>query len=403
MVENIANPYRLVIVLAVAVTAFAINFIHFQVAGLAPQIMQAAQAAPEQFGLLMGMPLLAAAILGIPAGALGDRFGVKPIVGIALAVSLGGVIGRYFSEPSVGNYAIWMFLVGVSNAALNANFIKILGMWLPPTRIGLGVGCYLAGIGLGQSSAVAVGSMFATLGSAFMVSILVTIVALVVWVSLIKASGAGGPEMKPQPLAASLKYVMSKPAIWVGALCAFCMLGAYVTLNSFWVNSLISVKGVTPDKAGMTGSVVAFSLMIGSLVSASIAKAMGRSRFFLLMSGLISAVCAYFSWNLEFSNLTVVLLFGVGFFSGAFLSFILSLPMLLEYIGPAYGGSAGGVISTLQSSGGFALPFLLPMLAQGQPTGIFNLVAVAFGAMAVIALFLPELLAVKKERGVKLD
>ena len=391
------NSYRLIIVLAVAITTFGINFIHFQVAGLAPQIMQAAQAAPEQFGLLMGMPLLAAAILGIPLGALGDRFGVKPVVAVALLVSLGGVAGRYVSEPLVGSYVIWMFLVGVSNAALNANFIKVLGMWLPPAQIGLGVGCYLAGIGLGQSSAVAVGSMFAGLDSAFRLSIWVTIAALIVWTLLIKAAPSGAPEMKPQPLASSLKYVMVKPAIWVGGLCAFFMLGAYVTLNSFWVNSLISLKGVSPDKAGMTGSVVAFSLMIGSLVSASLAKAIGRSRFFLLGSGLISALCAYLSWSQEFSNLTVVLLFGVGFFSGAFLSFILSLPMLLEYIGPVYGGSAGGVISTLQSSGGFALPFLLPMLAKGQADGIFSLVALGFGAMALIALLLPELLYAKKE------
>lgn len=392
------NPYRLIIVLAVAVTTFGINFIHFQVAGLAPQIMQAAEVAPEQFGLLMGMPLLAAAILGIPMGAMGDRFGVKPVVAVGLLVSLAGVGGRYMSEPAVGSYIFWMFLVGVSNAALNANFIKVLGMWLPPAQIGLGVGCYLAGIGLGQSSAVAIGSMFATPQSAFMVSIWVTIAALAVWLLLIKAAPSGGPEMKPQPLMDSLKYVLGKPAIWIGGLCAFCMLGAYVTLNSFWVNSLISIKGVSPDKAGMTGSVVAFSLMIGSLVSASIAKAVGRSKFFLLGSGLISAVCAYLSWNMEFGNLTIALLFGVGFFSGAYLSFILSLPMLLEYIGPVYGGSAGGVISTLQSGGGFALPFLLPMLAQGQPTGIFNWVALVFGLMALIALLLPELLAAKPRR-----
>ncbi|MDR1677624.1 MAG: MFS transporter [Deltaproteobacteria bacterium] len=398
MADNNSNSFRYIIVAVVALAAFVINFIHFQVAGLAPMIMQVAKAAPEQFGLLMGMPLLAACVLGIPSGALGDRYGVKPVVAIALVVSLIGVIGRYASEPTVSNYVLWMFLVGVSNAALNANFIKVLGMWLPPTQIGLGVGCYLAGIGLGQSGAVAVGSRFASLTSAFMVSIWVTVAALIIWFIIIRTpQAAGGPPMKPKPLLESLKYVMAKPAIWVGALCALFMLGSYVTLNSFWVNSLITVKGVSPETAGMTGSVVAFSLMIGSLVSAVIVKITGRSRVFLLVSGLISAICTYLSWNLEYSGMTVVYLFGVGFFSGAYLSFVLSLPMLLDYVGPVYAGSAGGVISTLQSGGGFALPFLVPMMAKGEPTGIFNLVAVGFGLMAIIALLLPELVAVKKK------
>ncbi|MDR1921912.1 MAG: MFS transporter [Candidatus Adiutrix sp.] len=395
MTEDRKSIYAWIIILVVAVTAFGINFIHFQVAGLAPKIFAAAQASPAQFGLMMGLPLLAAASLGIPFGAMGDRYGVKLMVGLGLVVSLIGTIGRYASEPVMSHYFFWMFLIGVSNAALNANFIKVLGAWLPPQKVGLGVGCYLAGIGLGQSSAVAVGASFEGLGSAFMFSIWLIAAILVIWLVFLKAAPAGAPKMAPQPMIGNLKYVMGKPAVWVGGVCILLMLGAYVTLNSFLVNSLIQVKGVAPETAGIAASVVAFSLMFGSLAAAWLAGLVGRSRIFLVGAGAISAVCAYLAWNMEYGNLAIVALAGAGFFSGAFLSIILALPMLLEYIGPAYAGSAGGVLSTLQSGGGFALPFLLPMLAGGQPDGIFNLIALSFGLMALISLMLPEMLARK--------
>ncbi|MDR1295813.1 MAG: MFS transporter [Deltaproteobacteria bacterium] len=394
MSEN-NQPYRLVIIAVVALSAFGINFIHFQIAGLAPLIFQLTGATPQQFGLLMGLPLLGCTIIGIPFGALGDRYGVKLMVSIGIVFSLIGTIGRYFAEPEIGNYYFWMFLIGVSNGAINANFIKVIGVWLPPRQIGLGVGCYLAGIGLGQSGAVLVGSKFSALGPAFSLSVWVIAAVLVIWLVLLKPAPAGAPKMEPQPLMEGLRYVMAKPVIWVAGFCALFMLGAYVTLNSFLVGGLIAAKGVTPDKAAMAGSAVAFSLMIGSLVAAALAKAVGRSKAFLAGAGLISAVCVYLAWSVEYGGLTVALLFGAGFFSGAFLSFILSLPMLLSYIGPVYAGSAGGVISTLQTGGGFALPFLLPMMAGGSMDGIFTLVAAGFAVMAFLALAIPELLKSK--------
>ncbi|MDR0621030.1 MAG: MFS transporter [Deltaproteobacteria bacterium] len=395
MEEQKQSGYQWVITLVVAVTAFGINFIHFQVAGLAPLIFAATQATPVQFGLMMGLPLLAASSLGIPFGALGDRYGVKLMVTIGLVVSLIGAAGRCMIVPNMGQYFFFMFLIGVSNAALNANFIKVLGSWLPPQKVGLGVGCYLAGIGLGQSSAIAVGGRAETLGPSFQLSIWVTAIILVVWLIFLKGAPAGAKKMPPQPVIGNLKYVMSKPAIWVGGVSILLMLGAYVTLNGFLVDSLIQIKGVVPKTAGMAGSVVAFSLMIGSLIAAALCKIVGRSKVFLLASGAISGVSAYLAWSLPYGTLTIVLLFGVGFFSGAFLSIILAVPMLLDYIGPAYAGSAGGVLSTLQSGGGFALPFLLPMIAGGQPNGIFNLIAGSFILMAIISLALPELMAKK--------
>ena len=79
MADSQPSPYRFVIVFAVALAAFLSNFSIFQMAGLAGYIIPAAGLDSAKFGLVIGISILTAAVLGMPLGALGDRVGVKPV------------------------------------------------------------------------------------------------------------------------------------------------------------------------------------------------------------------------------------------------------------------------------------------------------------------------------------
>jgi NNP family nitrate/nitrite transporter-like MFS transporter len=385
-----SSPYRFVIVLVVALGSFLGNFVIFQMAGLAPQVIEAAGLSPSDFGLVVGISILTAAVLGLPLGALGDRLGVKPVVGVAIAVTILGCLGRYLASPSFGSYLFWMFLVGSTNAALNANFIKILGLWLPPRNIGLGVGCYLTGIGLGQAVSIAAGPRFSGLGPAFFFAIILSAVIFLLWVALIK-NPPNAPKAEPRPISETLRYVATKRDIWVGGLGIFAMLGTYVALCSFVSTFLVEVKGVEVQKAGLSASAVSLFMLIGALLADRLAKAVGNSRIFLFLSGLLAAIGVIFAMKLDYGPMTLVALSLTGLASGAYCSYILSLPMLLSYVGPVYAGSAGGLISTLQSAGGFFLPYLFPALAGDSQSALFIWMAVGFLAMGLITLPLPQL------------
>ncbi|MDR1110627.1 MAG: MFS transporter [Deltaproteobacteria bacterium] len=384
------SPYRFVIVVVVALASFLGNFTIFQMAGLAPKIIGLASLTGSQFGLVVGISILTAAVLGLPLGALGDRVGVKPVVTAAMAVTIAGCVGRYLATPSFGAYLFWMFLVGATNAALNANFIKVLGVWLPPSGIGVGVGCYLTGIGLGQATSIGMGPSFELIGPAFMVSIVLAVVVAVVWLALIRNPPSLN-RAQVQPMIASLSYVAKRKNVWIGGLGILFMLGTYVCLTSFAANFLGAEKGAAPKSASACASAVAAFMLVGALIADRLARLMRSSRMFLLACGLISGMGVFLAAKVSFGALTLVLLSLSGLASGAFCSFILSLPMLLRDIGPNYAGSAGGLISTLQSFGGFLLPTLIPWLAGNSLPTVMLLTAGGFVLMGLVTLPLPEL------------
>jgi NNP family nitrate/nitrite transporter-like MFS transporter len=81
-----------------------------------------------------------------------------------------------------------------------------------------------------------------------------------------------------------------------------------------------------------------------------------------------------------------------GCLQSAILPLILSLPVLLPEIGPAYAGSAGGIITTLQVLGGIIVPtYVITRLAGSNSTILFGLAALCCALIIVPALFLPEL------------
>jgi NNP family nitrate/nitrite transporter-like MFS transporter len=389
MADSQPSPYRFVIVLVVAVAAFLGNFVIFQMAGLAPLVMGAAGLAPAQFGLVIGISILTAAILGMPLGALGDRVGVKPVVALAIVVTLVGSIGRYAATPSFGGYLFWMFLVGATNAALNANFIKVIGVWLPPSGIGVGVGCYLAGIGLGQTASIASGPMFTELKGAFLIAIVLSVIVLALWVALLK-NPPNLPKMEPLPMSQTLKFVVGKRDVWVGGFGIFFLLGTYVVATSFTSQFLSGEKGVDPKTASLIASAIAFMMLVGGLISDKTARIVGSSRLFLFLTGVAAAAGSLLALWLPYGILTVLSLCLLGLASGLFCSYILALPMLLSYIGPVYAGSAGGLISTLMSAGGFSLPYLFPMLAGGDLKRLMIWIAVGYILMGSITVALPE-------------
>jgi NNP family nitrate/nitrite transporter-like MFS transporter len=391
MPDSKPSPYRFVIVLVVAIASFLGNYVIFLMAGLAPKIFEAAKLDPAQFGLIIGIAILTAAVLGLPLGALGDRLGVKPVVAAAILVTLIGCVGRYLATPSLGAYLFWMLLVGGTNAALNANFIKVLGVWLPPSGIGVGVGMYLTGIGLGTASAIAAGPRFADLDSAFLFSIILSAVVLVLWLLLIK-NPPNMPKLEAMPMSQTLKYVVGKRDIWVGGAGIFFLLGTYVAATAFAGTFLTDVKGVEQKTANMVASAVPFCMLLGALVSDRLAKLTGSSKIFLVVSGLVAAGGTLAALWLPYGPATTLALALLGFGVGTYCSYVLALPMLLDYIGPVYAGSAGGLISTLQSLGGFALPYVFPVLAGGDLSKLMLWLAAGFILMGLVALGLPELI-----------
>jgi hypothetical protein len=69
---------------------------------------------------------------------------------------------------------------------------------------------------------------------------------------------------------------------------------------------------------------------------------------------------------------------------------VVATPMLRE-IGTTYGGSAGGIVSLLQTGGGFFIPtFAIALIAGSSAKTTFAVIFALYLISAILVLFLPE-------------
>jgi ACS family glucarate transporter-like MFS transporter len=112
-----------------------------------------------QFGTIFSAFLLGYALLQIPAGWLGDRFGYqKVLIGTLVFWSVFTVLtpwaGKGFLVPVLGlvpSICLVRFLIGIGEAAAYPCSSALAGRWFAPEQQGLATGVIFAGVGAGST------------------------------------------------------------------------------------------------------------------------------------------------------------------------------------------------------------------------------------------------------------
>jgi NNP family nitrate/nitrite transporter-like MFS transporter len=96
----------------------ALTYTAFMVASVAVQVISAFSLTQVQFGAVTTVPFLAGAALGLPIGMLGDRFGVKHVVSIAVTSFLiqALVEGKELTSQAAGLSVMVLDLVAIVGA-----------------------------------------------------------------------------------------------------------------------------------------------------------------------------------------------------------------------------------------------------------------------------------------------
>ncbi|WP_094607685.1 hypothetical protein SPSIL_009590 [Sporomusa silvacetica DSM 10669] len=386
-----ASSYRWVILLIILLTHITLNYIYFQIGGLASLFIPALHLQPNQFAMALSIPMLACAIFGIPAGALSDRFGTKSVITIGLVITVISSFGR-IGVNSFGLFLAWTFTLGFGLAFLNANVAKILGAWFPPRQMGMAMGVYAAGAGVGIAVALATSALFQSIQTAFLTSAISVLCVFVLWLLLIKSKPAGVSALPVQPITESLGIVVRSKNVWVGAIAMLFYMGAYVTFSGYLSNALTLAKGINPVLAGLIASALTFAFILGSVFGPMLSSKIGLTKPFLAPTAFIGAICTYLAWTLPFGSFTWIFLIIAGIMFGTSIPLIMTLPMSLPEIGPVYAGTAGGFISTLQMAGAFFVPsYVILPLAGTNVDQVFLYTGIGFLIFGIVLLLLPEL------------
>ncbi len=125
----------------------------------ARQMMRALGLTDLQMGQVFSAFVLGYALCQIPGGWLGDRWGPRYVLTLAIVwwsvftaltavaatLPLAGLVGAF------GSLVLVRFLIGVGEAAALPNFNRAVANWLAPNERGLGMGIAIGGIGLGSA------------------------------------------------------------------------------------------------------------------------------------------------------------------------------------------------------------------------------------------------------------
>lgn len=183
------SNYRWVILAIAALMDVISNYVQFQISALATQIMPALHITPPQFSSLLMAPMLIAVFLSIPAGSLADKFGAKRVVSIGCIISVIGAFGRLFAKD-FWSMMIMLLMFGVYMSLLNANTIKIFGIWFKQdTNMAMGV--FFASAGVGAALSQITGSFFPSVNAAYIFSSIVLLILAICWIVFVKDAPKG--------------------------------------------------------------------------------------------------------------------------------------------------------------------------------------------------------------------
>ncbi len=345
----------------------------------------------RDWGTLWSGLSLGALLGALPAGALGDRFGVRRVVAfgaLAMAAALAlRALGGGFAAVLAA-----MVLYGVTLSVVSANLPKALGTWFPAEQLGLANGAALGGNGGGQGLAafaapLALAHVGGWRGLTFGLAVAVAALALVWGVTV--RDRVQAPSSGPATgIFAGLGAVLRIREVWLVAASYFFFLAGYLGVVSYLPTYLVTVRGLAPAEAGGMLTIVLASYVAGSLILPGLSDRIGLRRIVYTPGILLAGVMIYAASALVGPPLVVAMVVW-GLAAGA-IALVFAVPLELPNVGPALAGSAIGATLMAGFLGGFLSPMLGLALAERSPVGAFLFWAGCYALSALFFWLLPE-------------
>lgn len=383
----------------------------------AKDMMPAIGLTPIEMGNIFSAFVLGYALFQIPGGWLGDRFGPRLVLTVAVIWwSIFTVLTAWApSLPTatvfgtIGSFMLIRFLIGMGEAAALPNFARTIANWFGPHERGFGMGLSIGGIGIGSAITPPL-TAWLMLTYNWQTPFYVTGIAGILIGTIWYVLATDHPEQHPHVNQAELKIIkqianddapkcrQKSPIPW----CAFALnrsvwlitmsytcLGyvAYVYLSWFYLY-LVNVRDFDVLKGAFfaAGPFIAIAILcpLGGWVSDRCCQVWGITigRSIVGCFGMASAA-AFIATGIQISQSYTAILFlslGAGclYFSvGSFWASTIDLSK-------NHSGTLSGIMNTGGNLGGTLSPTLTPWLAEkfGWTVSLHVAAAIAFlGAM----------------------
>lgn len=377
----------------------------------ARQMMPALGLTDLQMGQVFSAFVLGYALCQIPGGWLGDRWGPRKVLtlaviwwslftaltAVAATLPTAGLLGV------LGSLMLVRFLIGAGEAAALPNFNRAIANWLPPSERGLGIGITIGGLGLGSALTPPLTAwLMVNLGwqAPFYAASLLGLLIAGIWywystdrpaqhpsVNDAEAALIEGPRTADQPSlnqAVPWRLFARTPTVWWLVLSYGCLgYVAYIYLSWFYLY-LVNVRGFGLLRGALFAAspfvAVTVFCPLGGWATDRLVSRLGinRGRAYVGASGMLLAGLSILLGAFVESPFLALGLLSLGagwlyFTVGAYWSSTVDLSK-------PHAGTLSGIMNTGANIGGTLSPTVTPWLADQVGW------AAALGVAAVIAL-----------------
>jgi NNP family nitrate/nitrite transporter-like MFS transporter len=353
------------VVLAVAWLAMVgVGWVLYLMPALAYIIAPDLRLMPAQITLIFTAPYLMGIFFNMPGGALGDRYGIRPVVGIAIFLTGLSTLTRAWVSGFGEMFAL-SCVFGVGYGVVFPNLPRLVAIWFPPKEAGLASGIYYTALMVGIGVGLATSSYFGGWRPAFLYTGILLTALTLLWFLLGKSAPKGAPKTGMPSLVKGISVAIRSRSIWLLGLSFFLMTGGALAFSGNLPEALTSVRNLSPQEAGTITSLLTFSSIPGSILVPMISDKVGLRRPFVYAGAVGAAVCYYFAWQLATGVVTYILIIAGGFIASGIAPILLTFPMECKEFGQEYVASASGVAIAMSNAGGFLLPLIVitPIMA----------------------------------------
>lgn len=295
-------------------------------------------------GLLGSCYYLVYTLMQIPAGIIVDKYSCRSLATMAASLC---PIGLYLLIATQNGYVagIGEMLMGFSASFSFILLIKAATMWFPADKIAM---LTAFSISIGCLGPVIGGPIVARIVKSFdwldvIKTYCVIGIVLAIFIGIVvKDKDNSNKKSSDSNLFETIKTIASSKQVWVLALLTMTLYAPLSALGDMWgVMFIKTVYGLDSESAALANNMLYLGMVVGSPIIAYAATVCGSYKKPMIcgISGAFISICiiVYLSDYIN-TFMLFVLLFAVGFFCGAMLTYPLGLAIFPKSIGATVTG-----------------------------------------------------------------
>jgi MFS family permease len=354
---------------------------------LFPEISRDLGLSLVQIGTVWGIASLAGVFVSLAGGIIGDRFGLKWVLGVScLLVGLTGAL-RGLSTSFVMLTTI-VFLNGIVRAIIPINVTKTIAVWFEGRNLGManGVGAMGMGLGLMLGPLISATIMSPLLGGWRNVMFLyggLSVAVAAVWLLFGKGpatNSSGTTRVTPVPFKTAFPGLVRNKTVWLVGLTLLFRMGGITGMTGY-LPTYLRGQGWSGATADSTLAVFYLVSTISVIPISLLSDRIGRRKV-ILLAGLVVMTASLVLLPVVGGSAVWVFMIMSGIFMDGFMSIVVTMLMETEGVGVQHAGIALGMVFSIAPIGGVIAPPLGNSLARIDP----GLPFVFWAAMSLVAI-----------------